>query len=201
MVEVDFKGPGADGQPTGAPVKTYDYTPHAGGADFDDSEWEVIEPSSLSKRRATGRICFNWYRINITVPDRVAGLDPTGSTVVFETSLDDYPEVWVDGEIARHLGQRGGSVVGGWNAANRLVVGRVGYHFVGFWEALLAVSFALTLKWWRNVRAPSRSKEIPVKPVAATLTIRLPLVWLSLAVFFISIPESKHRLAPGATAY
>ena len=31
IVEVDFRGPGPDGQPTGAPVKTYDYTPHAGG--------------------------------------------------------------------------------------------------------------------------------------------------------------------------
>lgn len=30
----------------------------------------------------------------------------------------------MDGELARSLGQRGGSVVGGWNAPNRLVVGR-----------------------------------------------------------------------------
>jgi len=33
IIEVDFKSAGADNQPTGAPVKTYDYTPHAGGAD------------------------------------------------------------------------------------------------------------------------------------------------------------------------
>src|SRR5215470_10954506 len=39
IVEADFRGPGPDKQPTGAPVKTYDYTPHAGGADFDDSKW------------------------------------------------------------------------------------------------------------------------------------------------------------------
>ena len=26
IVEVDFTGPGADGQPTGSPVRTYDYT-------------------------------------------------------------------------------------------------------------------------------------------------------------------------------
>jgi gluconolactonase len=36
IVEADFRGPGPDKQPTGTPVKTYDYTPHAGGADFDD---------------------------------------------------------------------------------------------------------------------------------------------------------------------
>ena len=62
IVEVDFTGPGADGQPTGKPVKTYDYTPHAGGVDFDDSQWELISPASLDQRRSTGRLCFNWYR-------------------------------------------------------------------------------------------------------------------------------------------
>jgi hypothetical protein len=47
IVEVGFTGPGADGQPTGKPVKTYDFTPHAGGAEFDDSPWEQISPASL----------------------------------------------------------------------------------------------------------------------------------------------------------
>src|SRR5213083_1199519 len=47
IVEVDFRGPGPDGQPTGAPVKTYDYTPHAGAAAFDDSKWEAIGPTTL----------------------------------------------------------------------------------------------------------------------------------------------------------
>ncbi len=124
IVEVDFRGPGADGQPTGRPIRTYDYSPHAGGADFDDSGWEVIEPATLTARRGAGRIGFNWYRIRLTIPERIGGLDPTGSTAVFETALDDYAEVWVDGELPRALGQRGGSVVAGWNAANRLVVGR-----------------------------------------------------------------------------
>lgn len=124
IVEVDFRGPGPDKQPTGEPIRTYDYTPHAGGSDFDDSKWEVISPTSLEERRSTGRLCFNWYRIKLTIPERVGGYDPSGSTVVFETSLDDYAEVWVDGELSRYLGQTGGSVVSGWNAANRLVVGR-----------------------------------------------------------------------------
>jgi gluconolactonase len=44
--------------------------------------------------------------------------------VVFETSLDDYAEVWIDGELARRAGQSGGSVVKGWNASNRLVIAR-----------------------------------------------------------------------------
>src|SRR5262245_34046546 len=46
IIEVDFKGPGADKQPTGAPIKTYDFTPHAGGADYDDSRWELVDAAT-----------------------------------------------------------------------------------------------------------------------------------------------------------
>src|SRR5437868_12399252 len=97
IVEVDFRSPGADGQPTGTPNKTYDYLPHAGALSFDDSQWQVIKADTLQTRRSAGRMCFNWYRINITVPNLINGFDPTGATVVFETSLDDYAEIWVDG--------------------------------------------------------------------------------------------------------
>ncbi|MGE5303201.1 MAG: hypothetical protein ACM3TN_07715, partial [Alphaproteobacteria bacterium] len=124
IVEVDFKAAGVDGQPTGAPNKAYDFTPHAGGADFDDSKWEVIDPTTLDQRRSAGRLAFNWYRITITVPKRIGNFDPAGSTLVFATSIDDYAEIWVDGELPRAAGQSGGSVIKGWNAENRLIVGR-----------------------------------------------------------------------------
>ena len=124
IVQVDFKSAGPDGQPTGDAIKTYDYTPHAGGMDFDDSGFQILDPTTLNQRRSTGRLCFNWYRINITVPQKIGTFDPTGSTAVFETSLDDYAEIWVDGELTRALGQSGGSVISGWNAPNKLIVGR-----------------------------------------------------------------------------
>ena len=124
LAAVAFRAPDENGQPTGEPVTTYDITPQAGVAGFDDSTWPVIAPTSLSARRGTGRVSFNWYRLDLTVPERIGTFDPAGSTVWFETRLDDYAEVWVDGEIGRAYGQSGGSVVGGWNAANRLIVGR-----------------------------------------------------------------------------
>ena len=124
LVEVDFRAAGPEGQPTGAPVRTWDVTPHAGALDFDDSAWEVLDPTKLNGRRGNGRLSFNWYRIAVTIPERVGGLATQGSTLVFETSLDDYAEVWVDGELARRAGQSGGSVVKGWNGVNRLVVAR-----------------------------------------------------------------------------
>jgi len=119
IVEVDFRGPGADSQPTGSAVRTYDYTPHAGGADFDDSKWEAIAPTTLDQRRGNGRLGFNWYRIKLTVPERIGDFDPTGSTAVFDTSLDDYAEIWVDGELSRALGQSGGSVIAGSTSCSR----------------------------------------------------------------------------------
>ncbi len=124
IIEIDFKAAGDDGQPGATPNKAYDFMPHAGRADFDDSKWEVIDPATLDQRRSAGKLAFNWYRIKITVPQRVGNFDTTGSTLVFSTSLDDYAEIWVDGEIPRAAGQSGGSVIKGWNAENRLIIAR-----------------------------------------------------------------------------
>ena len=124
IIEVDSKSVGPDLKPSGTPIKTYDYTPHAGAADFDDSKWQVIDPATLDARRSTGKLCFNWYRIAVTIPEKIGNFDPTGSTVAFEIVIDDYSEIWVDGKLPRVLGQPGGPVIKGFNAPNRLVIGR-----------------------------------------------------------------------------
>ncbi len=124
IVEIDFRAVGADRKPTGPPNRTYDISPHAEGRDFDDSTWEALDPTTLEARRSTGKVCFAWYRFRIVVPDHVGRFDTRGATLVFETVVDDYAEVWVDGKLPRELGQSGGSVVAGFNAPNRLVVGR-----------------------------------------------------------------------------
>lgn len=124
IVETRHRAPGVDGDPTGAPVRTSETLPRAGEAEFDDSGFEKVDPTTLGRRRGTGRLCFGWYRIGVTIPERIGAFDPSGSTVVFQTTADDYAEVWVDGELPRALGQRGGSVVAGWNAPNRLVIAR-----------------------------------------------------------------------------
>ena len=124
LTDVDFRAADAQGQPTGAPIRTLEIQPAAGVSGFDDSAWSRIAPTSLSARRGNGRVSFNWYRIEITVPKSLDGVDPSGLTLWFETRLDDYAEIWANGEIGRAYGQSGGSVVAGWNAPNRLVIAR-----------------------------------------------------------------------------
>jgi gluconolactonase len=124
IVETGFRGPGPDLKPTGAPNQTYDYAPHAGAAEFDDSSWEKIDAKTLDQRRSTGKLCFAWYRINITIPQKIGDFDTAGSTVALEIVIDDYAEIWVDGKLPRVLGQPGGAVIKGFNAANRVVLTR-----------------------------------------------------------------------------
>ena len=82
IVETDFPGPGADNQPTGPVARTFDYAPHAGAADYDDSRWEVIAPAALGVRRGRGRLGFNWYRIALTVPEKIGSVSTAGKDLV-----------------------------------------------------------------------------------------------------------------------
>jgi gluconolactonase len=124
VVDVDHHGPGVDLAPSGPPNRTQDIDLHAGAADFDDSKWEAIDPASLEKRQGNGRLCFNWYRINVTIPGKIGRFDPIGSAVVFEIVIDDYAEVWVNGKLPLMLGQTGGQLISGFNAPNRVVLTR-----------------------------------------------------------------------------
>jgi gluconolactonase len=124
VVDVAHHSPGPDLKPSGPPNRTHDVVPHAGAVGFDDSGWEVLDPAALDGRRGTGRLSFNWYRIAVTIPHRIGAFDTTGSTAVFEIVVDDYAEVWVDGRLPQVLGQTGGGLVRGYNAPNRVVIGR-----------------------------------------------------------------------------
>jgi hypothetical protein len=46
--------------------------------DYDDSRWEVC--SNIRASRSTG-FTFAWYRINIALPEQIAGLSVAGSRV------------------------------------------------------------------------------------------------------------------------
>lgn len=109
VVPIEFKGQ------NGQPKTSFDVVPHAEAADFDDHAWEAIDATTLGTPRGPGKLCFAWYRIQLTMP---AGVE--GKKVTFVTTVDDYGEVWVDGKLPFKEGQNGGSVVAGFNAPNRV---------------------------------------------------------------------------------
>jgi gluconolactonase len=124
LIETDFRSAGPDMKPTGRAIKTLDQGVKAGSVDFDDRAWQTLDPTTLESRRGNGKVSFAWYRLNVTIPQRVGSLATAGSTVVFEIVVDDYAEIWVDGQLPRILGQTGGALVKGFNAPNRVVLTR-----------------------------------------------------------------------------
>jgi gluconolactonase len=123
--EIDFVGVGHPDDPLGPglePNRTFDVFPHAEAVDYDDSEWRRLSPEETQLRLSQGRVCFNWYRIAVTVPERVGEFDPTGASIVFEVAIDDHAEVWVDGRLPHALGDSGGPVIAGFNAPNRVLL-------------------------------------------------------------------------------
>lgn len=61
-----------------------------------------------------------------------------------------------------------------------------GYAIVGFGQLLLAVCFALTRRHWTRANSSQETAPVAPRPMASSRsTLRLPVVWLSIAVFFI----------------
>ncbi|MFO0910959.1 MAG: hypothetical protein U0794_21910 [Isosphaeraceae bacterium] len=101
----------------GQPTTTYTIDPKAGTKNFDVSSWEVCDPTTLGRPRGNDQVSFGWYRITVTIPAEAAG-----KNVWFETTVDDYGEIWVDGQLPRNVGDTGGPIVAGFNAPNRLLL-------------------------------------------------------------------------------
>jgi gluconolactonase len=115
---------GPDLKASGPASKTHDITPRAGAATFDDSAWTIIDAASLRDRRGPGKLSYAWYRLRFKIPEKLGSLETSGSTAVFEIVVDDYAEVWVNGNLPIILGSSGGAFAAGFNAPNRVVVGR-----------------------------------------------------------------------------
>jgi len=122
IIDADNRAPDADNKPAGEPIRTHDIHPKVGTPDFDLALWTAVDPASLEKRRTNGRLAFGWYRLDFTIPERVGDFDTRGSTVVFEITVDDYAEIWIDGSLPKVLGQTGAQFIKGWNSPNRVIV-------------------------------------------------------------------------------
>jgi gluconolactonase len=102
--------------------KTFDMQPHAGEANFDDSKWQVIEPKGLADRRGGGKSSFLWYRTTLTIPAKVGDFDTNGAKAVFTAYVDDYAEVWINGQMPRRSGYPSPATIQGLNMPNRVVL-------------------------------------------------------------------------------
>ena len=81
-------------------------------ADFDDSGWSVC--ADIRKSLSVG-FTFAWYRTTVELPLEVNNMPVEGARLWFETNVDNYGEVWVNGQVDRSTG-----VIVGINAPQRI---------------------------------------------------------------------------------
>ena len=81
-------------------------------ADFDDSGWSVC--ADIRESLSVG-FTFAWYRTTVELPLEVNEMPVEGARLWFETNVDNYGEIWVNGQIDRSTG-----VIVGINAPQRI---------------------------------------------------------------------------------
>ena len=67
-------------------------------------------------------VSFFWFRTTLTIPADAAGFDTAGAMTVLRVNVDDYAEVWVNGEMPRMAGRPSPGTIQGFNMPHRLVL-------------------------------------------------------------------------------
>ena len=62
-------------------------------------------------------------RTTLTIRASALGFDTAGAKAVLRVNVDDYGEVWVNGEMPRAAGRPSPATIQGFNMPNRLVLG------------------------------------------------------------------------------
>lgn len=125
FVEVQGVDLGADGRPSPSTEHvTIDLAPRPRAPSWESAAWQSIAPHEVGERRGHGHLAMGWLRVEVVLPERVGEVPIEGATIAFEVTADDYAEVWIDGRQRTWLGDRGGAVVAGWNAPNRVILTR-----------------------------------------------------------------------------
>jgi len=101
---------------------TYDIDPHAGESGYDDADWPATPATELGAKRGGGHVSFLWFRAQLTIPSRIGDFDPTGAGAVFHVNVDDYGEIWVNGQMPRVSGRPSPATIQGFNMPNRVVL-------------------------------------------------------------------------------
>jgi hypothetical protein len=101
---------------------TYDLDPHAELTGFDDRAWPEVVATDLGAKRGGGMVSFFWFRTTLTIPDHAAGFPTAGAKTVLSINVDDYAEIWVNGQLPRAGGRPSPATIQGFNMPNRLVL-------------------------------------------------------------------------------
>jgi gluconolactonase len=101
---------------------SYDIAPHAGEAGFDDTSWPAIDAKGLADRRGGGKVSFLWYRTTLTIPAKIGNFDTAGAKAVLTAYVDDYAEIWLNGQMPRRAGITSPATIQGFNIPNRVVL-------------------------------------------------------------------------------
>jgi gluconolactonase len=101
---------------------TYDIDPHAEIIGFGDQSWPEIPATDLGTKRGGGMVSFFWFRATLTIPDHVGDFVTDGAKAVLTVNVDDYAEVWVNGELPRAAGRPSPAAIQGFNMPNRIVL-------------------------------------------------------------------------------
>jgi hypothetical protein len=175
IVEAPGFVPGPDLRPVASPeVPTHDLALRPRHPGWDEAAWASFAPHALETRRGTGHLSMGWYRLALVLPEAIGDVPVRGATVALEVVVDDYGEVWVDGRLAHAVGQRGGGVVSGWNAPNRVVLTTDAVPGARFDVAVLAVNGPISrspenFHWVRqamlDVYAGERAPRGPAVPI------------------------------------
>ncbi len=126
--QVEFKAPGVIKNggplalyPTGDIITTNTVHPQIGDADF-DAGFKNINPADLEQREGNGLVSFVWYKVELTIPETIGKINANGATAVFEITVDDYSEIWVNGKQMQGFGQSGNGLIAGYNTRNRVIL-------------------------------------------------------------------------------
>lgn len=102
---------------------TYDIEPHAELLGYDDRDWPEVKATELGAKRGGGLVSFFWFRATLTIPPEALGFATDGAKAVLRVNIDDYAEVWVNGEMPRAAGRPSPGCIQGFNMPHRLVLG------------------------------------------------------------------------------
>ena len=172
--DVEGVEPGPDARPVPSSARTLGLSLGPRHEGWNAAAWEPFEPRDLETRRGHGHLSMGWVRVELVLPERIGGVPVRGATVAFEMTADDYGEVWVDGRLPHRVGDRGGAVVAGWNAPNRVVLTTRAEPGMSFDVAALVVNgpisrspanFYWVRQAWLDVYVPGGDASPPVSPL------------------------------------